>query len=650
MVKYFFAFVFLATFYLGNAQVKKSEVLFSVNESPVYVNEFVRIFNKNIDLVKDESQKDVDEYLKLFINYKLKLKEAETLKLDEKSSYKIELQSYKKQLAKNYLTDNKVTDALVREAYNRIKQEVKASHILIRLDEAAKPEDTIKAYNQLLELRERVKNEGFDKVKQDVHNGRTVYAEDLGYFNGFKMVYKFENAAYNTNVGDISMPFKTRFGYHIVQVFDKRESRGERTVGHIMISNKKDPKLESSETRINDIYAKLKQGEAFESLAKQFSEDASSAKVGGKLAPFSGGQLSSSEFEDAAFALKNVGDVSKPIQSAFGWHIIKLYDIKPVPSFDEMKSELEVKVKRDSRSQIINTSIVNDLKEHYKIPSQKPEGLTYFEHILTNDYYNGTWSLPENFKATEQLAVINDKKITNADFGNYLLKTQQRSKPVEPLNKIIAEKYDAFLGQELIQYREENLENENEDYANIVSEYRDGLLLFDLMETQIWNTSKTDSLGIQEYYNAHKEDYYWNKRADAVVASSADKKTIKKVAKLLKKGESPETIKESLNTNGKVNVIFTSEIMDKEHQALPKTFEFKEGLSGIYKHNNAFSIVKVNKVLPRTLKTFDEAKGNIISDYQSYKEALWLDGLHKKYQVTINESVLEKVKTQINKQ
>jgi peptidyl-prolyl cis-trans isomerase SurA len=299
-----------------NAQATNEDVLFKIDNTPVYASEFLRVYNKNLELVQDESQKDVDAYLKLFVNYKLKLKEARDLEYNKKPSYIRELANYKKQLAKNYLTDNKVTDDLVSEAYDRTLNELKASHILIKIPEDASPEDTLTAYNQIMKLRESVINVGFEAVKKDMHNGKTIFAEGLGYFSCFKMVYDFENMAYNTEVGEVSMPFRTKFGYHIVKIFDKRKSRGTVTVAHIMVSNKQTDSLQDApEIRINDIYKKLSQGEDFESLAKQFSEDKSSSDKGGKLNSFSGGQLSSSEFEDVAFNLKNVGDVSQPFQS-----------------------------------------------------------------------------------------------------------------------------------------------------------------------------------------------------------------------------------------------------------------------------------------------------------------------------------------------
>lgn len=649
MNKYFLIAVFSLCFFASKAQNPNDEVLFTVENDPVYVSEFTRVFNKNIDLVKDESQKDVDEYLKLFINYKLKLKEAEALGLDKKPSYLNELSSYKSQLASNYLTDSKVTDELIEEAYKRMTTEVDASHILIRLDDNPTSEDTLQAYNKLLKLRDRVMQEGFETVKKDIHNGKTVYAEDLGYFSAFKMVYNFETAAYNTPVGEVSMPFKTRFGYHIVWVKDKRESRGERTVAHIMISNqKKDRPHDKPESRINDIYLKLQQGEDFEALAKQFSEDQSSASKGGMLAPFTGGQLSSVEFENQAFALEHVGDISKPFETEYGWHIIKLYGKKPVASFEDMKAELEEKVKRDSRSQLINESLLNNLKQQYQVSDATPD-LSYFESILNDNYFIGKWVLPTDFKAQEPLIKIQEKQIVYEDFGQYLVKNQRRQMPKMSIKTLVVNSYHAFLENELLQYKKERLEVENQDYANIVEEYRDGLLLFDLMETEIWNAAKKDSVGLQTYYNNHKDNYFWNQRVDAVVASSAKKTTIKKVQKLLQNNQTPEQIKAALNSESEIDVIFTSGIMDAQHQSLPADFKFKTGVSDIYKFNEGYIVANVKEVLPKETKSFDEAKGAVISDFQNHKEANWILSLEEKYQVNVNQDVLESVKKQLNK-
>lgn len=649
-LKYFSIFITMFFFLHLNAQDTNKTILFSVGGEPVYVSEFLRVYNKNLDLVQDESQKEVDEYLSLFINYKLKIKEAKALDFHKKESYLRELKNYKKQLAKNFLTDTKVTDELVQEAYQRISNDVKASHILIRLSENATPQDTLAAYNQILNLRTKAIKEGFEKIRDSVHNGKTVFGEDLGYFSGFKMVYEFESVAFKTPVGEVSLPFRTQFGYHIINVIDKRKSRGEITVAHIMVVDKPDEGATySSESRINDIYKKINQGEAFDALAKQFSDDKSSASNGGEMAPFSSGQISSVAFEDAAFALQNIGDISKPIQSVFGWHIIKLINKNPIQAFDVMKSELETKVKRDSRSQLINNALQDKLRQKYNV-ANNPDAINYFASILNENFYNRSWSLPKDFPYAKPLVTIGDKQITYKDFGDVLVKSQQRTRNNEAFVNLVTKAYNSFLNERLVEYQEDNLEYENEEYANIIGEYRDGLLLFDLMENTIWNSVKKDSLGIQNYYNAHKEKYFHPEQIEAVVASSAKKKTLKKVSKLLEKNMPLSQIKNLVNSNDQVNVIFTSDTMDQNHQALPQNFKFEKGLSKTYDYNDAYVLVQVKNIMPKKQKTLDEAKGLVTSDYQTYKEEEWLKSLKDKYEVTLNNDALAQVKNIIKKQ
>ena len=347
------------------SQISNNDILFSVGDEPILAQEFIRVYNKNLEIVQDESQKDIDAYLNLFVNYKLKLQEAKSLGLDKKPSYLKELKGYQKQLSKKYLTESNVTEALIKEAYDRMSYEIKAQHILVRLEEYEK--DTTAFYKKILNFKERFLNQGFESVKTSVHNGNTVFVEDLGYFSGFKMVYDFESAAYNTGVGEISDPFRTQYGYHVVKVLDKRKSRGEVTVGHIMISLKENDSLASAEVRIKELYKMLQQDQKFESLAQQFSEDKSSAKMGGKLKSFKTGQLASAEFEKVAFSLQNNGDISIPFKTSYGWHIVKLYNKTPLASYEQLKSDLEQQVKRDSRSKLISSAMNKKLRQKYNV-------------------------------------------------------------------------------------------------------------------------------------------------------------------------------------------------------------------------------------------------------------------------------------------
>lgn len=630
------------------AQVKDKDVLFTVDTEPIMATEFIRVYNKNLDLVKDESQKDVDAYLDLFVNYQLKVKEARRLELDKDPKYLREFNNYKSQLTKNYMSDSKVTDALVKEAYERTTNDVKASHILIRLDETEA--DTLKVYNQLIELRERVIKEGYEVVQKDVHNGKTIFAEDLGYFGGFKMVYPFETAAFNTPVGEVSMPFRTRFGYHIVKVFEKRRSLGEVTVAHIMVSNKQKDSTVNPETRINQIYKKIQQGEKFESLAKQFSDDKSSSKKGGLLSPFTGGQLSSKIFEDMAFSLENNGDISKPFKTDYGWHITKLIRKKGIQPFEEVKAELQNRVKRDSRSKLINSALVKKLAAKYNVKEDK-EGLVYFETVLNDGYFKQAWTAPEDFNNNGVLITIRNSKVSYKDFLDHLMKSQRSYYNRKPdVKAVLAKEYKSFYEAKVLKYHEANLEFENKDFAFVLKEYRDGLLLFDLMEKEVWNAASKDTVGLKTFFDNNKNNYAWKDRADAVIISSASKSDIEKVKIELEKGRSVEDIMTMMNKGGELNVLPTADVFEAGNSTLPDNFEFKAGISKVYSHNDAFHVIKVDSVLPAGLKTLEEARGKVVSDYQSYIENNWVKGLNERFKVEINSSVLKRVKKQIQKQ
>lgn len=646
-LKSLLCFCLLACALSVNAQVTNNDILFTVDDEAISAEEFVRVYSKNLDLVQDEKQKDVDEYLKLFINYQLKLKEAKRLELDKNPKYIREFNNYKRQLTKNYMSESNVTDALVKEAYDRISYDVNITHILVKFDETER--DTTSVYNQISALRDRALNEGFDKVRKEVHNGNTIFGEDLGYFSGFKMVYDFENVAFNTPIGEVSKPFRTQFGYHILRVKDKRASRGQVTVAHIMVANNQTDSTLLPEVRIKEIDQKLKQGESFESLAKQFSDDKSSANNGGKLVPFKSGQLSSTVFEDKAFELQEVDDITEPFKTEYGWHIVKLIKKTPLQPFNEIKSELQNRVKRDGRSKLINASLAKDLMTKFDV-KESAEGFAYFKTIITDDYFKKSWAPSEGFENDKELISINEQSYNANRFASHLRSVQRQyfGKNL-PIDYVLEKEYKAFLEKSVLDYHKNNLEKTNKEFANILKEYRDGLLLFDLMEKQIWNKASKDSVGLQNFYEANTSKYQWSNRVDVVIATSAKERDIKKVRAAFLDGKSQEDINTEFNTKKELKVIFTNGVKDVTDSKLPKDLEVKEGISKVYFHNNAYHVLNIKAVLPAGQKTLDEARGRVINDYQNQIENNWLEELKSRFNVTVDNAVLNKVKQQISK-
>jgi len=630
-------FSILAILFFNGVFSQNEEVLFTVNSTEVTKNEFTRVYNKNIDLVQDEKQKDVDEYLKLYINYKLKLEEAYVLGLDKDKKYKNEFESYRSQLSKKYLTDTKINDKLLEEAYERTVNEVNVNHILVRVDENVSPEDSLKAYNQVLEYRNNALNGNFETIMKSSHNGKTVFGESLGYFNAFKMVYSFENMAYNTNIGEISLPFRTKFGFHILNVIDKRKSQGEVTVAHIMIANNNDKITSSPEERINELWTKINEGSSFSDLAKQFSDDKNSARNGGRLTRFGAGKLSAKEFEKAAFALRIEGEITKPIKTKFGWHIIKLIKKHDVHSFNELKSSLEQNVKKDSRSKIVNDRFYNNLKKRYNFV----ESLNVKDELLKvvdADFIKGNWN-PSNELYKSNLATFASEKLSYLEYYNFLSSKLRTYKNLSVIKNIVAVSYNDFINLRIYNYHNENLESEYPEFKNIVQEYREGLLLFELMEKEVWQKSKKDTIGLKEYYNKNKANYFWRKRIEAIVVTSETKKAAKNVRKKLETNKSLKQLKESQG-----NSVISEGLYELTDNELPKKFKFNIGVSKIFKHNNQYVVVKgIKEVLPKQ-QSFEEVKGRVINDYQTQIEKDWLLSLATKYKVNVNQSVLESVK------
>ena len=645
MNKFSFLWLLLVSAHLTVfSQISNDDVLFSVGDEPILAQEFIRVYNKNLEIVQDESQKDIDAYLNLFVNYKLKLQEAKSLGLDKKPSYLKELKGYQKQLSKKYLTESNVTEALIKEAYDRMSYEIKAQHILVRIEEYEK--DTTAYYKKILNFKERFFKQGFESVKTSVHNGNTVFVEDLGYFSSFKMVYDFESAAYNTGVGEISDPFRTQYGYHVVKVLDKRKSQGEVTVGHIMISLNENDSLAKAEVRINELYKMLQQGQKFESLAQQFSEDKSSAKMGGKLKSFKTGQLASAEFEKVAFSLQNNGDISIPFKTSYGWHIVKLYNKTPLASYEQLKSDLEQQVKRDSRSKLISSAMSKKLRQNYKVP-EAAVVLPNFLEFFDEEFFKNTWTLSESFEGSKQFIVIGNKQLVYSDFYNYLNNSKRGLKVRQSVTDFVTTQYENFVNSEVLKYHEENLEFVNVDFANILNEYREGLLLFDLMEDKVWNAVKSDTAALHAFYESNKKDYLNPEKVKAILVTSPKKEFIKKAKKLLIENKTVEEIKQQINTSDQ-NILVTTGMLSKNTNIIPEDFLMKIGLSDIYKWNKAYHIVMVTEVLPESIKTFEDAKGLVISDYQIIYEKNWMEVLSKKYKVYVNKEVLKRTKQQLN--
>ena len=474
---------------------KKSKTLVTINDSKITVADFKKVYEKNLAAIDNEESKNVPYNLDLFINYTLKVKEAYQLKLDTLPSYIKEIETYRNQLSAPYLQDKSFTENLIKEAYFRTKNEIKAKHILIRTKKNAKPADTLAAYNKILKIRNRIlAGEDFEKVAAATSDDDSARDNpqrkfkgnkgNLGYFSAFKMVYPFEEAAYKTPVGEVSMPFKTRFGYHILKVDNIRVSKGEVEVAHILVTDL----APTGKTKIDEVYTKLIEGKSFDSLAKRYSNDNSSKDKGGKLTKFGTGRMVPS-FEKAAFSLRDIGDFSKPFKTRFGWHILRLLKKHPLKSFEEMKATITERLKRSGRMKLSDDAVLNKLKKNYRITEHESAKLI----LNRKDIRAISKDSLQNI-----LFSINERNFTQAAFVSSI--ANKKRQPIAAL-------FELYKNEEIVKYFKENLVNTAPEYATILKEYEDGLLFFELMQQKIWHKSSKDTLGLKQFFVENKKNY-----------------------------------------------------------------------------------------------------------------------------------------------
>ena len=628
---------------------KKNEVLLTIGDTPVYSNEFKRVFNKNLDLVQDDLQKSVDGYLELFIDYKLKIAEAYAQKLHKKNDYIKEFSKYEEQLSRNYIFEDKVTTDLAREAYERGLQEIKASHILVLTTYDDVAQDTLVAYNKIKKIRDELIATGADfeaKAKEVSEEPNAAESGgDLGYFSVFALVYPFESAAYATSVGEISEITRTQFGYHIINVLDKRDREAEITVSHIMITDKKgDARTFNPKERINEIATLLDQGQAFEELVKLYSDDKNSAKRGGQLARFGKGDLRSKEFEEAAYAMENAGDISKPFKSEFGWHIIRLDEKHGLATFEDKKAPLEKRVAEGSRSKMVVSAVNKLIKKKFGFEKGEEHG-AFFDNLVAGVVVNRRWVYDSITPADDKwLFTIADQRFTFKDYAEFISKRQMTTRAYKSKSRLLKDFYDEFETQELKRHFKDDLERENEEYASVIAEYRDGLLIFDVMNKNVWSKVRKDTVGLAKYYEANKENYQWKDRVGGDIFTTTNQITAEQVVQHLKEGKIASVIKAEMNTESKINVVVTSGIFEIDARDLPEGFTTALGISQIYKEGEAFVVVNVKDEIPAGVKRFKEIKGRAMSDYQTEVETNWVKDLRQKYDVKVNNKVLKKVK------
>lgn len=626
--------------------------MLTIDDHQITQKEFLRIYQKNQQNLASGDQTPVEDYLDLFIDFKLKVIEAENSQLDTLPSIENELSKYRDELAKPYLIDQKVLEQLMREAYQRSKQEVRASHILISIPRPAAYQDTLRAYNKIKSIRKRIrkKKTSFNAVAKATSDDPSVKSNsgNLGFFTALQMVYPLENKAYQMKTHQISQPFRTRHGYHLLKKTGERKAKGKIKVAHIMLlapESMSEAKRREKKEKINELYHRIKQGASFEELARKHSEDKTSARQGGELPWFGVGRMVPS-FEKAAFSLEQKGTITQPVKTRIGWHIIKLLDRKTLKTYQEEKSQIKRKITQSPRYEIAQDSLIAELKNQYRVKENK----SHFNNLLQfvdEKAHQVQWDRLKSRAPNKTLFSIKDQNYSTTDFIAYLQNLPDELEGKFRGHYLIDTAYHSFLKDKILDYEKQRLPEKYPDYQYLLQEYHDGILLFEIMDRQVWSKASRDTTGLRQYYQNHKNQYMWGERFRGRVYLCDDQKTLKKVRKMKKGGlfrkkYSDQQVLDELNSDKEQQVRIQSGTFSKGENQVIDYHVWNKGSEKQVQDQKPF-LVKGEKIPPQP-KSLDEARGAVLADYQNYLEEQWLEKLKEKYTIQVNDQVLEQIK------
>lgn len=626
--------------------------LFTIGKEQVSAGEFVKVYQKtNVSGEADFSEKSLRDYLDLYVNFRLKVKEAKDMRMDTTSAVLNEFKTYRSKLTPSYMFDT----MLVREAYKRMQTELHVEHILVKLDPNASPDDTLKALKKITNWRKLLvaKKVDFNQFAADSSGDPSAKENrgDLGWLNALQVIYPFESVAYRLKPGAISEPVHTQFGYHLIRVIGSRESQGTITVSHLFIKVSAKPTDEEqakAKAKIDSLYGLLKSGANWDELVKNFSQDKTSSGSGGQLKAFTTGQMVP-EFEQAAFALKNPGDMSEPVKSKFGWHIIKLVEKKKLGKYETMKDEIKKKIESGPWKDYAHQAFVSKLRKDYQFKEFPDKKLALFSKI-DSSIIKGVWNDSMVTGMRDPVFTLNDSKwlpetktFTQADLADFIEKNQRKFMNNKGGKQTILNNiYDQFVNTSIRNFEDMRLESKYAPFRDLMEEYMNGILLFDLASDKVWTKAVEDTTGLKAFYDQNKNNYMGLEKVSVTTYSCKDEDCAEALKKYQDKGLKNEDILAKINKKGKKNLTITTDEFEKgKGTEIEKLGWGTAGTVYTIKSDSVIRVLRIEKVLAPAPKPLSEVKGYVVADYQEYLEKQWIGQLRQKYPVSVNEQVFQ---------
>ena len=641
--------------FLAQAQEKK-EVLVVVGTISIDKEEFLQLITKGKEIDAPPmsfTRSEFEENFESFLNYKLKVIEAESMNLADSEEFTMEFASIKESLVAPFLIKNSIEEGEVKKVYGRLQEIVRARHILFQFPPNASKEDSIAMLTMALKVKAELENGGdFNALALTYSDDPSakVNKGDLGYFTGLQMVQQFEEAAYTLPVGSISDPILTDFGYHIIQVNGRQANPGEVQVSHILVrfDSENASQEESARRRISDIYAEIqKENTVWEEIVQAYSEDPATKSSGGILPWFGVGTMIP-EFEVAGFSLTEIGEVSPPIKTPYGYHILRLEGKKGLQSYEEVEQSIRSKILRNSKTGMIQSQVVAIQKARFGFQENESGISNLTAAVTATDLMGfGTAIQQKNLRGTE-LFKVNTTSYTVGDLWNYM-----QAQEITPRGDgTFLERWLAkFTEVTLAKTEEEDLEGNNKDYQKLLKEYRDGILLFSLTNQEVWQKGLNDSIGQRAYYAKNIQNYQWKTRVQAYLTKVNDASKLENARKYLQNmGFDPNSFA-AFEADYRINYpnAYATESGTFEYEAHPilSRVDLNKSYQELEVDGVSYVLV-VGKVYPPGPRKFEEARGLVIRDYQASLDQALTKRLKEKYPVQINAEVKEKTFEALN--
>lgn len=631
-----------------NASAQDDPVLMEINGKKIKRSEFEYIYNKNNSNNVSE-KKNLDEYVDLFVNFKLKVAEAEALGLDTTQAFKNEYKNYRAQLAKGYLTDKEADEDFIREIYNHMKENVEASHILINCKENASPSDTLAAYNKAMKVYNELKaGADFAETAKKYSDDPSVVRNGgyLGYFAALQMVTDFEMAAYALQPGEIGLPVRSRFGYHIIKVTNRRQDPGKVKVAHIfkyVPQNAGEAERQAAMKTMDSLYTAISEGADFAKLAEEYSDDKGSGRQGGELG-WVGMNMTIPAFEEKIYSMKD-GEISKPFETPIGIHIVKKSGTKLVGTYDEEKPGIVKTLARMGENDKGQKAMIARLKKEYNMSALDGNVIDMLMKTAPDAELGDSLYMVALGGRNDAMFTFAGKEYGVQDFMEFVGNYKRINKKVR--ESALYSLADVYMDKVVLDYEDSKLEEKYPDFALLANEYRDGILLFNISNQEVWEKASADEEGLAKYFKKNRRKYRWDKpHFKGVIVKCMSDSLEAPLKELFKKQPMDKWTTLAVDTynNDSVKLVSVKKGLFAEGENPVVDYYVYDG--EMYKQDDKYPYIFVyGKNLKKKPQDFRDVRGPVSADYQNYLEKQWVKYLRKKYadKVVINEEVLKTV-------